>query len=88
MLIQVISNACSTIERSLFKLSEFICNIYDVFSLRAQFSVEGAEVNMLHGSDSEESAQKEIEYFFPMEQTVAMIKPDAFGTKGKTREYV
>jgi len=37
---------------------------------------------MLHGSDSEEQAQKEIEYFFPMEQTIAVIKPDAYGTKG------
>ena len=51
-------------------------------SLRAQFAEEGAAINMLHGSDSEETAQKEIEYFFPMEQTLAAIKPDAFGTKG------
>ena len=36
----------------------------------------------MHGSDSEEQAQKEIEYFFPMEQTIAVIKPDAYGTKG------
>ncbi|XP_053385437.1 thioredoxin domain-containing protein 6-like isoform X5 [Mercenaria mercenaria] len=50
-------------------------------SLRAQFSEEGVQINMLHGSDSEESAKKEIEYFFPMEQTVAVIKPDAYGTK-------
>ncbi|XP_060586781.1 thioredoxin domain-containing protein 6-like isoform X15 [Ruditapes philippinarum] len=50
-------------------------------SLRAQFSEEGAQINMLHGSDSEETAKKEIEYFFPMEQTVAVIKPDAYGTK-------
>ncbi|XP_052812769.1 thioredoxin domain-containing protein 6-like isoform X13 [Mya arenaria] len=50
-------------------------------SLRAQFSVEGASINMLHGSDSEETAKKEIEYFFPMEQTIAVIKPDAHGTK-------
>ena len=28
---------------------------------------------MLHGSSTEEQAQKEIEYFFPMEQTVAVI---------------
>ena len=44
--------------------------------------MEGASINMLHGSDSEEQAQKEIEYFFPMEQTIAVIKPDAYGTKG------
>lgn len=38
---------------------------------------------MLHGSDSEETARKELEFFFPVEQTVAVIKPDALGTKGK-----
>ena len=41
---------------------------------------------MLHGSSTEEQAQKEIEYFFPMEQTVAVIKPDAYQTKG-TLQY-
>ncbi|XP_050407604.1 thioredoxin domain-containing protein 6 isoform X4 [Patella vulgata] len=50
-------------------------------SLRAQFSVEDVEINQLHGSDSPETAQKELEYFFPMEQTVACIKPDGIGTK-------
>ena len=57
-------------------------NLFLYFSLRAQFVEEGASINMLHGSDSEEQAQKEIEYFFPMEQTIAVIKPDAYGTKG------
>jgi nucleoside diphosphate kinase len=37
----------------------------------------------LHGSDSEDTAKKELQFFFPMEQTVAAIKPDAEGTKGK-----
>ena len=41
---------------------------------------------MLHGSSTEDQAQKEIEYFFPMEQTVAVIKPDAYQTKG-TLQY-
>lgn len=41
---------------------------------------------MLHGSDSEETAKKELEFFFPMEQTVAVIKPDAVGTKGKKHD--
>ena len=58
-----------------------------VTSLRAQFSVEGASINMLHGSDSEQAAKKEIEYFFPVEQTVAVIKPDAYGTKGRKVEF-
>ncbi|XP_077997128.1 thioredoxin domain-containing protein 6-like isoform X3 [Glandiceps talaboti] len=46
-------------------------------SLRAQFSVEGVPVNTLHGSDSPEEAEKEINYFFPLQQTLAVIKPDA-----------
>ena len=52
-------------------------------SLRAQFAVEGTPINMLHGSSTEEQAQKEIEYFFPMEQTVAVIKPDGYQTKSE-----
>ncbi|XP_046555994.1 LOW QUALITY PROTEIN: thioredoxin domain-containing protein 3 homolog [Haliotis rubra] len=50
-------------------------------SLRAQFSIDESSINQLHGSDSIETAEKEIQHFFPMEQTVAAIKPDAFSTK-------
>ncbi|XP_067686632.1 thioredoxin domain-containing protein 6-like isoform X3 [Haliotis asinina] len=50
-------------------------------SLRAQFSIDESSINQLHGSDSPETAEKEIQKFFPMEQTVAAIKPDAFSTK-------
>jgi len=51
-------------------------------SFRAQFSVEGVPVNPLHGSDSDAAAQKELEYFFgPVEQTIAVIKPEAFQTQ-------
>ncbi|XP_070570053.1 thioredoxin domain-containing protein 3 homolog isoform X12 [Ptychodera flava] len=46
-------------------------------SLRAQFSVEGLPVNTLHGSDSPEQADKELNYFFPVQQTLAVIKPEA-----------
>ncbi|GFR63332.1 thioredoxin domain-containing protein 3-like protein, partial [Elysia marginata] len=49
-------------------------------SLRAQYPGD-AGINMFHGSDSEEAAKKELNYFFPVEQTVAVIKPDAMGTK-------
>ena len=42
-------------------------------------------INMFHGSDSEEAAKKEIDYFFPLEQTVAVIKPNAMGTKGEMK---
>ena len=51
------------------------------FSLRAMFA-DDLPINPIHGSDSEETAEQELRYFFPMEQTVAVIKPDAIGTKG------
>ena len=50
--------------------------------LRAQFDVEAAQVNQLHGSDSLEAAEKEIEFFFPKEKTLAVIKPNAMNKKG------
>jgi len=40
-------------------------------------------INQLHGSDSEENAEKEILFFFPIEQTFAIIKPDAYENKGE-----
>ncbi|XP_078702270.1 thioredoxin domain-containing protein 6-like isoform X13 [Branchiostoma floridae x Branchiostoma belcheri] len=46
-------------------------------SLRAQFAMEGVSVNPLHGSDSVENAEKEVQFFFPMQQTLAVVKPDA-----------
>ena len=52
-------------------------------SLRAQFDVESAPVNQLHGSDTPEAAQKELEFFFPKEQTLAVIKPNAIDKKGR-----
>ncbi|XP_073767548.1 thioredoxin domain-containing protein 6 isoform X2 [Danio rerio] len=45
-------------------------------SLRAQFSVENSSINQLHGSSSSEEAEKEISFFFPPEDTLAVIKPD------------
>ncbi|BFZ22067.1 hypothetical protein BsWGS_25104 [Bradybaena similaris] len=49
-------------------------------SLRAQFPGTGGW-NQIHGSDSEETAKAEIAYFFPMEQTFAVIKPHAMNVK-------
>jgi len=40
-------------------------------------------INQLHGAASEEHAEKEILYFFPVEQTFAIIKPDAYENKGE-----
>jgi nucleoside diphosphate kinase len=51
-------------------------------SLRAEFAFEDNPINQLHGSMDPEQAKKELDFFFPMEQTVAVIKPDAMGTKG------
>uniref|UniRef100_A0A3Q2YA19 Nucleoside diphosphate kinase B n=1 Tax=Hippocampus comes TaxID=109280 RepID=A0A3Q2YA19_HIPCM len=45
--------------------------------LRARFSMEGDPVNQLHGSQSIEEASREISFFFPVQQTLAVIKPDA-----------
>eukprot|EP00064_Thunnus_orientalis_P013006 superscaffoldBa00002062_g13043 len=45
--------------------------------LRAQFAVEDEPINQLHGSASHEEAEREINFFFPEQQTLAVIKPDA-----------
>ncbi|XP_053554723.1 thioredoxin domain-containing protein 6 [Bombina bombina] len=46
-------------------------------SLRARFTTNDTTINQLHGSSTFEEAQKEISFFFPVEQTLATIKPDA-----------
>ncbi|OCT63776.1 hypothetical protein XELAEV_18044872mg [Xenopus laevis] len=46
-------------------------------SLRAQFAPSDSETNQLHGSSTTEEAKKEINFFFPVEHTLATIKPDA-----------
>lgn len=48
-----------------------------VLSLRAQFAVENKPINQLHGSGSRKEAEREISFFFPKQQTLAVIKPDA-----------
>ncbi len=55
--------------------------------MRAQFSVEGSEFNQLHGTAVPEEAEKEIEFFFPVEKTVAVIKPGALNEKGLFRIF-
>ena len=49
--------------------------------------VDGTDVNMIHGSDSPEKANDELNFFFPMQQTVAVIKPDAYENKGILNRY-
>ena len=46
-----------------------------VKSLRHEFDVPNSSINQLHGPTTLEQAEREIEKFFPMEQTVALIKP-------------
>uniref|UniRef100_A0A7M4EVP6 NME/NM23 family member 8 n=1 Tax=Crocodylus porosus TaxID=8502 RepID=A0A7M4EVP6_CROPO len=46
-------------------------------SLRAQYAIDNVPLNQLHGSSSPDQAQKELEFFFPMEHTLAVIKPSA-----------
>ncbi|XP_069790366.1 thioredoxin domain-containing protein 6 [Narcine bancroftii] len=45
-------------------------------SLRAQFAVESIPVNQLHGSRTPQEAEKELKFFFQVEHTLAVIKPD------------
>ncbi|XP_010945959.2 thioredoxin domain-containing protein 3 [Camelus bactrianus] len=54
-------------------------------SLCVQFAMEGLPVNQLHGSDSLEAARREIKYFFPPQNTIALIKPHV---TQEQREYI
>ncbi|KAJ3591990.1 hypothetical protein NHX12_007120 [Muraenolepis orangiensis] len=45
--------------------------------LRALFAAEDEPLNQLHGSASGEEARREIDFFFPVQRTLALIKPDA-----------
>ncbi|XP_061082974.1 thioredoxin domain-containing protein 6 isoform X2 [Conger conger] len=61
----------------------------DPDSLRAQFAVESDPINQIHGSGSQEEAEREIEFFFPRERTLAVIKPDALdGHKEEILEHI
>ncbi|XP_076002504.1 thioredoxin domain-containing protein 6-like [Genypterus blacodes] len=51
--------------------------------LRAQFAVEDESINQLHGSASPEEAEEEINFFFPKQRTLAVIKPDAMEEHGE-----
>uniref|UniRef100_G3NRQ7 Nucleoside diphosphate kinase B n=1 Tax=Gasterosteus aculeatus aculeatus TaxID=481459 RepID=G3NRQ7_GASAC len=51
--------------------------------LRAQFAVENEPINQLHGSESHKEAKREIDFFFPKQRTLAVIKPDAMNQHGE-----
>ncbi|KAM8810401.1 thioredoxin domain-containing protein 3 [Eudromia elegans] len=46
-------------------------------SLRAEYAVDSISLDQLHGSSSPGDARKELQFFFPQEHTLALIKPDA-----------
>ena len=51
------------------------------------FSEEDDAHNPLHGSATLEEAEKELQYFFPKEKTLAVIKPNAIDSRGKHTHY-
>eukprot|EP01083_Nonionella_stella_P066349 174673_1 len=55
-------------------------------SLRALFATDTTK-NAVHGSDSTESAQRELDFFFNTQQTLGLIKPDAVAN-GKSDEMI
>ncbi|NXO57984.1 TXND3 protein, partial [Aramus guarauna] len=46
-------------------------------SLRAKYAVNNIPIGQLHGSSTPDDAKKELEFFFPQEHTLALIKPAA-----------
>uniref|UniRef100_A0A8C0FL96 NME/NM23 family member 8 n=1 Tax=Bubo bubo TaxID=30461 RepID=A0A8C0FL96_BUBBB len=46
-------------------------------SLRAKYAVGNIPIGQLHGSSTPNDAEKELQFFFPREHTLALIKPDA-----------
>lgn len=44
-------------------------------TFRQEFDIEGVPINSLHGASTPGQAEKELAKFFPMEQTVALLKP-------------
>ncbi|KAM3916927.1 thioredoxin domain-containing protein 6 [Leptodactylus fuscus] len=46
-------------------------------SFRARFTPKETTINQLHGSSNSDEAENEINFFFPVEHTLATIKPDA-----------
>ena len=54
--------------------------------MRATYQIKESEVlNQIHGSATIDEAKSEIEYFFPKEQTLAVIKPDGYENRGNER---
>lgn len=54
-------------------------------TMRQEFDVTEVPVNALHGASTAEQAEKELSKFFPMEQTIALLKP---GMTPENREEI
>uniref|UniRef100_A0ACB8FTT9 Uncharacterized protein n=1 Tax=Sphaerodactylus townsendi TaxID=933632 RepID=A0ACB8FTT9_9SAUR len=67
--------------REFYKMHEnedfFPTLLHEMTSLRAEFAIDTAPINQLHGSSTTNDAEKELEFFFPVEHTLAVIKPSA-----------
>lgn len=51
--------------------------------------MDNQPINQLHGSDSLEEAEREINFFFPQQRTLAVIKPDAVAEhKGHFNQFL
>ncbi|CAH8440111.1 unnamed protein product [Dicrocoelium dendriticum] len=68
----------------------------DPGSLRAQFApdmpldeeTEAQPVNLIHGSATVDEVDRDIQFFFPVERTVAAIKPDAYENRDEIVERI
>ena len=57
-------------------------------SLRARFAIEKNSVNSLHASANQESAERELQMFFPVEATMIAIKPNRTARAQKSELYL
>ncbi|VDP40826.1 unnamed protein product [Schistosoma curassoni] len=66
-------------------------------SLRAQFTMKSPTkmtsgksegINLIHGSANDHEVEKDISVFFPVEKTIAAIKPDAYANRDEIIERI
>ncbi|GAB1602351.1 thioredoxin domain-containing protein 3 homolog [Argonauta hians] len=56
--------------------------------LRAKCMVPEIDLNLIHGSQNIEQAENEISFFFPEEENIVVIKPDAMDTQDEICEKI
>lgn len=64
---------CLSYEQDFYLIFFLFCSMIN--RLRKEFDVDSSPVNPLHGATTPEQVNKEMELFFPMEETIALIKP-------------